>query len=342
MRRLILALLLLLPLLAVPCSGAEVPSFPQVDELLEEAEGYGVEGTDGLEAGARSILSAAGAQLDGLIRRSLRLGLKLMAVVLLCGLAEGACLEGRSGGLQAVEMAGALAVTALTVSDMTVMVGLGRETIAKMDDFSGLLLPAMATLTAATGGVSGAAVRQGATVLCSSLLIRGIDGLLVPLLYAYIAACCAHAALGSDGLKKLAALIKGTIVFLLTAGLLVFVGYLTASGAIAGSADAAAVKAAKMTISRAIPVVGGILSDAAETVLAGAVLAICLTPFLQLALHYLTYKGAAALTGTVAGPRLSGLMDNLGGAFGLILGMTGSCALVLLFSIVSAVSAVMG
>lgn len=356
MRRLILALLLLLPLLAVPCSGAEVPSFPQVDELLEEAEGYGVEGTDGLEAGARSILSAAGAQLDGLIRRSLRLGLKLMAVVLLCGLAEGACLEGRSGGLQAVEMAGALAVTALTVSDMTVMVGLGRETIAKMDDFSGLLLPAMATLTAATGGVSGAAVRQGATVLCSSLLIRGIDGLLVPLLYAYIAACCAHAALGSDGLKKLAALIKGTIVFLLTAGLLVFVGYLTASGAIAGSADAAAVKAAKMTISRAIPVVGGILSDAAETVLAGAgvlrgtvgvvgmlvVLAICLTPFLQLALHYLTYKGAVALTGTVAGPRLSGLMDNLGGAFGLILGMTGSCALVLLFSIVSAVSAVMG
>ena len=231
-----------------------------------------------------------------------------------------------------------------------------RETIAKMDDFSGLLLPAMAALTAATGGVSGAAVRQGATVLCSSLLIRGIDGLLVPMLYAYIAACCAHAALGSDGLKKLAALLKGTIVFLLTAGLLAFVGYLTASGAIAGSADAAAVKAAKMTISRAIPVVGGILSDAAETVLAGAgvlrgtvgvvgmlvVLAICLTPFLQLTLHYLTYKGAAALTGTVAGPRLSGLMDSLGGAFGLILGMTGSCALVLLFSIVSAVSAVMG
>ena len=228
MRRLILTLLLLFPLLAIPCAGAEVPSFPQVDELLEEAEGYGVEKTDSLEDGARSILSAAGAQLDGLVRRSLRLGLKLMAVVLLCGLVEGVCLEGRSGGLQAVELAGALAVTALTVSDMTVMVGLGRETIAKMDDFSGLLLPAMAALTAATGGVSGAAVRQGATVLCSSLLIRGIDGLLVPMLYAYIAACCAHAALGSEGLKKLAALLKGTIVFLLTAGLLAFVGYLTA------------------------------------------------------------------------------------------------------------------
>ena len=69
-------------------------------------------------------------------------------------------------------------------------------------------------------------------------------------------------------------------------------------------------------------------------------LAICMVPFLQLAFHYLTYKGAAVLTGTVAGSGLSRLMDEIGGAFGLILGMTGSCALILLFSIVSAVSAV--
>ena len=32
------------------------------------------------------------------------------------------------------------------------------------------------------------------------------------------------------------------------------------------------------------------------------VLAICLTPFLQLTLHYLTYKGAAALTGRWRAP----------------------------------------
>lgn len=70
------------------------------------------------------------------------------------------------------------------------------------------------------------------------------------------------------------------------------------------------------------------------------VLAICLTPFLQLALHYLAYKLAAALAGTVDHSRLGALMDSIGGAFGLLLGMTGSCALMLLLSIVSAVSAV--
>lgn len=353
MRRLLLALALLLPLAILPALGAEV-SFPQAEELLKEAEGYGVTETDDLGRGVESILEAGLDELGGILRRSLSTGVKLLAVVMLCAVAESACLDTNRGGLQAVELAGALAVTALTVSDMNAMIGLGRDAIHRMDAFADLLLPAMATLTAATGGVTGAAVRQGITVLFSDLLITAIDQLLVPLLYAYVAACCACAALGNEGLQKVAALIKGTITFLLTTGLLVFVGYLTASGAIAGSADAAAVKAAKMTISRAVPVVGGILSDAAETVLAGAgvlrgtvgvagmlvVLAICLTPFLQLAIQYLTYKGAAALTGTVAGSRLSKLMDNIGGAFGLILGMTGSCALMLLFSVISAVSAV--
>ena len=212
----------------------------------------------------------------------------------------------------------------------------------------------MAVLTAATGGITGAAARQSATVLFSQLLISAMDRLLVPLVYAFVAVSCAHAAVGNPGLKKVADLLKNTITFLLTALLLAFVGYLTASGAIAGSVDAAAVKAAKLAISRAIPVVGGILADASESVLAGAgalrgavgaagmivVLAICLTPFLQLALQYLVYKAAAALCATVAQPKLSGLIDAIGSAFGLVLGMTGAGALVLLVSLVSAVKAV--
>lgn len=344
MRGHLLALLVLLPLTVLPVRGVDL-SFSQVDQVLESAQDYGVSAEGGLNQGVQNLLEAATDQLGGLLRHSLGTALKLLAVVLLCGLAQ---------GLGAVELAGALAITALTVSDMTTMVGLGRETISKMGDFADLILPAMATLTAATGSVTGAAVRQGVTVLFSDLLITAVDSLLVPLVYAYIALSCAQAALGNGGLGKLAGLVRGTAVFFLTAMLLAFTGYLTASGAIAGSVDAAVVKTARMTISRAVPVVGGILSDAAESALASTsvlrstvgvagmlvVLAICLTPFLQLALHYLAYKLAAALAGTVDHSRLGGLMDSIGGAFGLLLGMTGSCALMLLLSIVSAVSAV--
>ncbi len=54
------------------------------------------------------------------------------------------------------------------------------------------------------------------------------------MVYAYVALSCAHAALGNPGLQRLAGLVKSAAVFLLTAMLLAFVGYLTASGAIAG------------------------------------------------------------------------------------------------------------
>ena len=52
------------------------------------------------------------------------------------------------------------------------------------------------------------------------------------------------------------------------------------------------------------------------------------------------YKLAAFLAGTVTQEPLADLIDALGSAFGLMLGMTGSCALALLISIISSVSVV--
>ena len=323
-------------------AGLEVP---QLEQVWEQAEDYGVAQGEGLDQGLSRLFADALGQVGSLFRASLSTAPKLMA--------EGVRPE-EEGGIQAVAIAGVLAITALTMTDMAVMIGLGRDTLGRMEGFSSVLLPVMAVLTAATGNVTSAAVHQGATVLFSQLLITAMDRLLVPLVYAYVAVSCAHAAVGNPGLSKVAGLLKGAATSILTALLLAFVGYLTASGAVAGSVDAAAVKTAKMAISRAIPVVGGILADASESVLAGAgalkgtvgaaglvvVLAICATPFLRLAIQYLVYRGAAALCATIAQPKLSGLIDAIGTAFGLVLGMTGAGALVLLISLVSAVRAV--
>ena len=98
----------------------------------------------------------------------------------------------------------------------------------------------------------------------------------------------------------------------------------------AGGADAATVKAAKFTISNLVPVVGGVISDTAETLLAGAsvlrnaagvfgmlaVLGICVVPFLNLGVHYLMYKCTAALAATASGNgRITGLIESLGAAY---------------------------
>lgn len=69
-------------------------------------------------------------------------------------------------------------------------------------------------------------------------------------------------------------------------------------------------------------------------------LAVCLLPLVRLGVQYLVYKAAAFLAGILGAEQLTGLIDALGGAFGLIFGMTGACGLLLLISISSALGVV--
>ena len=327
-----------------------------VDELERAAgeSGSGIGYGTGWEEGLEQILDTGSQEMGGIVRRGVRSGVLILVILLLCGLADS--LEsglGRKGG-PAVALAGTLAVAAVAVGDVNSLLGLGREAIGGMTSFANVLLPAVAAVTAATGAVTGATVRQMTAALFCDGLVNLINGLLIPLLYGYLAACVANAALGNEGLKRVAALFKWAVTAILTTVMLVFVGYLTVSGVVAGSADAMTVKAAKFAISGAIPVVGGILSDAAETILASAgvlkgtvgvfgmltILAICLLPLLQMAVHYLLYKVAAALSAAVGTGPLCALVDQIGGAFGLMLGMTGACCLLLLVALVSSISVI--
>lgn len=353
MRFLILILTALF--LSTPCRGASEELWDSlgVDRLPQAAQEYGVEAELSpdltLDGALEQAAGLVGRYLPGVIKAGVRSALTLMAVVLLCAMADSAQTGEVTGGLRPAVMAGALSITALSVSDMTAMMGLGRRTIDNMQGFAQALLPAVAAVNAAAGSPGGAAVRQIATALFSNLLLSLIDRLLLPLLYAYVCACTACAAVGNPGLKKVSQVLKWVISGSLTALLLLFVTYLTVSGVLSGTTDAAAVKAAKLAISTAVPVVGKIISDAAETILVGAgvlrntvglfgmvvVVCLCIAPFLQLGMHYLAYKLTGALAAILADPRLGELIDGISTAFALLLGMTGSCALMLLISIVS-------
>ena len=155
----------------------------------------------GLEEGLESLLERFGSLIGGSVGRAVRSGVLLLVTAALCGLARevGESL-GQPGGLDAAALTAAVAVTAVAVSDVRSMVGLGREALDGMNQFSQVLLPTMAAAAAAGGAPSTAAARQLATVLFSDLLLTAIDEVLLPMVYAYVAVCAAHAALGNDGL----------------------------------------------------------------------------------------------------------------------------------------------
>lgn len=327
-----------------------------LEELERSAGDYAPEGD--FEAGfdwnegLQGLWERTEAQLGSLARQGLHSGVILLVIVLFCALAQGVGELGNRTA-PAARLAGVLGIWTVAVGDVHSLMTLGQEAMESLQGFTTLLLPTLAAAAAAAGTPAGAAARQMATVLFSDLLMALITRVLIPLTYAYVAAAALNAALGSDALNRLAKTLKGFITGVLTAVMVAFVGYLSVSGVVAGSADALSVKTAKMAISGMVPVVGGVLSDAAETVLAGAgtlknavgvfgmlvILGFCLTPFLQMGVHYLVYKLSAAVSGAVAEGPLVELIDRLSGAFGLMLGMMGSCALLLLISILSCLNA---
>jgi len=128
--------------------------------------------------------------------------------------------------------------------------------------------------------------------------------------------------------------------------LYVFTGYIGITGVISGTTDAATLKVAKMTISGAVPVVGGILSDASEAVLVSAglvknaagiygmlaVAAVWIRPFVKIGAHYLLLKGTAGFCGIFGSKKTTDLISDFSSAMGLLLGMTGSVCLMLVIS----------
>lgn len=284
-------------------------------------------------------------------RHALQSAVQIVTILLLCS-----AVESLSGGKSPdfVPLGGALGIAAVAVGDVYSFIGLGEQTLIKLSDFGTLLLPCIAAATAASGNVSSASVMYAGTALFMDILLNLCSGLIMPLIYVYISAVTARAALGTGALSAAVKISKWMCVTVMTVLVTAFTAYFSVTGAIAGTSDAAAARIAKSAISAALPVVGKIVSGAAGTVVAGAsmlrsgvgvlgmlaVLAVCAGPFLALGVHYLVYKAVALVGEGIADARLGQLISGIGTAFGMVLGLVGCGALMLFFSLIAGMKAV--
>ena len=325
------------------------------DGLMQALPGQAASMLDELEladaaADLGSGISQLAAQIDGrtYLLSAVRTLTKMMFLAVLLGAVSG--FHGLSGGsaLPVIAIAGALGMTGVLFEDLRGMLAMCTQTLEQTSVFSTALLPVMAGAITLSGAPATASITQGATMLALSLLIRFITGVLVPAVCAYIAIITVNAALGSDTLGGLAGFVRWITTGSLKLMLTVFIAYLSISGAVGGSVDAVTLKTAKFAVSGSVPVVGGIISDATESMLAGmmtiknsvgvlgmlGVAAICIVPFLQVGLNYILFKAGSAVLSPICPPALSKLMSGIGDSLGLMLGMLGTCSAILFFELV--------
>lgn len=339
MRRLLTAVLIIM-MLAVPVSAAEwtAPTVPDsADEWMpQEPQSF----TDGL----LEILGKIIPKIQPSLAEAIRTCTGITGVVLLISMVRN--LHGAVG--RASDLAGTIAVGLLLLRSSNSMIALGAETVTRISDYGKLLLPVMTSAMAAGGGTASSAALYLGTAFFDSLLSTAVTVLLIPMIYIFLALAAANSALGEDLLKQMKDFVKWLVTWALKTVLYVFTGYMGITGVVSGSTDAAALKAAKLTISGVVPVVGGILSDASEAVLVGAdvvknaagvygllaVLAIWIGPFIQIGTQYLMLKLTGGICGIFGSKTTVQLIQDFTAAMGLLLAMTGAVCLMLLISTV--------
>ena len=359
MRRVVL-LFLILCLLPIPVRAAD------------SAAGFGAEGlSEGLTEEQQSLMGDAEPlekisfadavqaligravrRSGGYLREATTQAALILAICLICGLAGSV----GTGPMQAHVMAGVLAMTAAATGSVGGMIRLGSDTVQELTAFSQLLLPVLATASASSGALTTAPAVYGITVLFSDLLLTLATQLLIPGIYLYLAMAAVNCVLSHAGLQRLCDLIVWLLKWGLKGILYGFTAFLTVTQVVSGTADAMTTRAAKLTLSGVVPVVGSIISEASETVLVSAamirnsigvygmlaILAVCILPFLRIGLHYLSLKVTAAVAGAAAQGALLRMVDALCTAMGLLLAMTGSAALLMLISVVCSLRIVGG
>ena len=315
--------------------SAPPPPDSAAEYLPKEAESFG--------EGLWNVVSAAFKTLYPQLREGVRCCIRALCAVLVISMAGQFSSKGR-----APELAGVAAVATILLEPSGELVELGIDTAREISSYGKLLLPVLASALAATGGVTASGALFAGTAAFDAVLSAAVTGIFVPMLAGYLALSIAYGAIGEALLGKLRDLFRWCMEWALKLTLYLFTGYMTITGVVSGTADAAAGKAAKIAISGAVPVVGGILSDATDALLLSAsvlgggagiwgiltVIAIFCAPAIGIGVRYLLLKVTGAVASSLGSGHCAGLIGDCATAMGLLLAMVSTQAVLLLISAV--------
>lgn len=316
----------------------------QAPPTPQEAVKYMPPETENFGEGLLYVIKRAIGELNPSIKEAAILCVSLVAVIMLITILR----TFSTNTNQIAQLTGTVAIGLILLGPSGALIHLGIDTIRKISDYEKLFLPVMTAALAAQGGITSSAALYAGTAFFNAVLSGIIVKLFSPLIYFYLVMCIANNAIKDEKLGNIAKFIKWIMTWFLKILMYIFTGYISITGIVSGAADASAVKAAKIAISGAVPVVGSIMSDASEAILVSAgvmknaagifglltVLALWIGPFLNIAVQYLLLKAAAAICSTFGEKESVSLIQDFSGAMGLLLAATGVMCLLVIISTV--------
>lgn len=349
MRRIVL-MLLLAAVISVPCcaQGAEQElknALPQETyEILKDIEPNAAE----VKNGAAVLWENAKAAFRRGLKTALQSAFLMTAVCLLLSLLQSFA---KSAGIQlpgkAPELTGTTIILLLAMEQNGTLLSLCRSAIGHLDTFTKVLTSVFAIASAAAGKPASAVAAAGAAMLFSDILLTLSLKVFLPAVTLYLMLLYCGIVAESGTLKQAALVGKWAVTTFFKLFLTAYFAYLTFTGLVVGSADAAAVKTAQ-SISSTVPLVGSVIAGASETILSGAALLragigffgflgaamICLGPFMQGLCHLLVFRVLSIFAASFSEGGVKTMLDGLANAYSMLVGILTACCAIQFITIV--------
>ncbi len=207
-----------------------------------------------------------------------------------------------------------------------------ENTIRNMVGFMEIIMPVLLTFLVIAGGPNTKILFHPMIIGSVNLIGVLVQNIIIPLIYfSFIVSILANLSSSAE-LKKLSELGRQIITFMITAAFTIFIGIITIYG-LSTKMDGLTIRTAKFAIDNFVPIVGGFLSDAVETVIGssailkngigiiGLLILIIITvlPAIKISILLFIYRVIGAVIEPIVSSNISNFFTDIGKTLLLIL-----------------------
>lgn len=288
------------------------------------------------------------------VRNNISILAKLLILSIICGVLMNLRNAFNNDSISEVAyLACYIVIMSIVIKSCLTGIRIGKEAIDQMVSFMQALFPTMMILLAAMGGITSSAIFQPiilGTMTTVSVIIKEI---IIPLIYFSSIIGLINNISNKVQISKLAQLMRQVSVVIIGVCFTIFMGILSIQGMTAANVDGVTIRTAKFAIDSFIPIVGGYLSEAVDTVIGCSMLLknaigvvglitlfiICIIPCIKIMSLIIIYKFTAALIQPIADKKLVESISEISKAFVLVLAAVISVALMFFITITIIITA---
>ncbi|WP_432665221.1 stage III sporulation protein AE [Wukongibacter baidiensis] len=307
-----------------------------------------------LEFSIKGILAGVGKRLFEEIIVNSKLLAQLIIISVLCGLLNNLTnsFDNNTTG-QIAFYACYLVIAGICIKGFIAAMQVGYQAIDNMVSFMQALMPVLLTLLMAVGSITASALFKPIIVASIGITSTIMKDVILPLVLLSAILAIVNNLPTKIHISKLASILKQGCIALIGLVLTIFLGIITIEGVLASSTDGVTLRTARFAMDRFIPIVGGFMSEAIDTVFGCSlliknavgvvglvtILTIVTFPMLKIISLIVIYKITAVLIEPISDTKIVGCLNDMSSSLVIVLATVISVAIMFFIAVTAVVGA---